>query len=125
MSAPSRSYGPSWGDVALAQGELQKRFGGFVVVHQALANPRYNPRILWWRVQWSPSLAHVYNYYTWAAAEEWPCRRFSTVPEMLLELIRELSDKLEHIEHLRAMRGLCPLRDSPPNGPANLFKSVT
>lgn len=96
-----------------------------MVVHSAQANERYNPRILWWRVQWSPSLAHVLNHYTWAAAEEWPCKRFATVPEMLISLIQELTDKLAHIEHQRSRLGLCALRDSPPNGPRNLFQNVT
>lgn len=125
MSAPQRSYGPSWGDVALAQGDLQAKYGGFVVIWSGQGNSRYNPRVLWWRVQWSPSLAHVEQRYSWSSSNEWPSARYSTVPEMLMSLVRDLDSKLAHVEQQRSLLGLPALRDSVPGDTKDLPLIVT
>lgn len=125
MGTAQTFKGPSWGDAALAQGRLVSEFGGFVVVHMGVANQRYNPRILWWRVQWSPSLAHVLHHYSWASADEWPNPRYDTVPAMLIELCRDLGLKLARAEYLRQRMGLGLLRDAPPAGPKEPWTIVT
>ena len=111
MTTPTpKKLGPSWREVAALQGAIQGSYGGFCVVvsYTVLTGPGF-PRTLWY-ANWGPSILHAHVAHYRGYSGYWPDRRFTTVPELLWDLLQDLDKALHRDEDLRAAFHQPPLR---------------
>lgn len=125
MSAGQRSYGPSWGEVAELQGQIQAAYGGFCVI-QARGVPHYSgrPKMLWF-CKWAPTLGHAHLAHYRGASGYYPAGDFPTVPALLMSLLGVLDAALRGEEERRRVLGMCRLREIELPTHENWLKTVT